>query len=160
MVRRKRYRFVFLPLIAFAGSYSLFHFGFPELKNLVSGVIATEDSGFTAPHCQLSHQDCVSGEAKIKLDRDIIKPMEATKIQIEWPTLPPDADTLELTLEGQEMMMGVYRQKLVRQAGTDLFSGELVLPFCVSDEMTWQGRITPPAHSSKQPVNVSIRMIK
>ena len=160
VVRSKRYRYVLLALVAFTGSYFFFHYGFPKLKVMVSnyGTVSNVDSADT--YCLLSNENCAIDGTNIKLDRNIIRPMEAAKIQIEWPSLPSEADTLVLTLEGQEMMMGIYRQKLVRQIGTDLYSGELVLPFCVSDEMTWQGKITPPANSSEQPVNVSIRMIK
>ncbi|PSU35968.1 hypothetical protein [Photobacterium lutimaris] len=86
--------------------------------------------------------------------------MEATKIHVEWPSLPREADTIELTLEGKDMLMGVYRLNLKRQAGSDHFSEELLLPFCVSDEMIWQGKITATPFSSQQPIYVSIRMIK
>lgn len=160
VVRSKRYRNVFLALSAFTGSYFFFDYGLPQLKAVVGDQAALAKENSSHIHCLLSNESCAIGGANIKLDRNIIRPMEAAKIEIEWPSLPSQAETLELTLEGQEMMMGVYRQKLIRQTGTNLYSGELVLPFCVSDEMTWQGKIAPPANNSQQPVYVSIRMIK
>ncbi|MGR5062899.1 hypothetical protein [Photobacterium sp. DNB22_13_2] len=160
MVRSKRYKYVFLALLVFGGSYSFFHYAYPAIKNAGVLLFIGEDGSFPSHHCPLSNEACEIAGKRIALDRATIRPMEAAKIQVEWPSLPSETDTIELTLEGEEMMMGVYRQTLQRQTGSDRFSGELLLPFCVSDEMTWQGKITATANSSQQPIYVSIRMIK
>lgn len=160
VVRSKRYRYVFLTILVFLGSYSFFHYAYPALKSAEAALSIGEDGTFPSHHCLLSNEACEIKGKKIELDRATIRPMEAAKIQVEWPLLPSEADTIELILEGEEMMMGIYRLTLQRQAGSDHFSGELLLPFCVSDEMTWQGKITATTISSQQPIYVSIRMIK
>lgn len=103
----------------------------------------------------------VQGGNRIKLGADYLQPMMSTRITVEWPALPIETSELELTLEGSEMMMGVYRLKLTRNISTMDFSGDVMLPFCVSDSMTWQGAITPIDRDTiHQPLHVSLRMIK
>ncbi|MCQ1059158.1 hypothetical protein LRP52_19565 [Photobacterium sp. ZSDE20] len=160
MARSKRYKYVLLAFPVFWGSYSFFHYAYPAIKE--AGVLLFTGAHDSSPshYCPLSNEACEIEGKRISLDRATIKPMEAARIQVEWPSLPSEIDTVELTLEGMEMMMGVYRQTLQRQTDSDRFSGELLLPFCVSDEMTWQGKITATAISSQQPIYISIRMIK
>lgn len=110
--------------------------------------------------CQLSTQPCKQHNASVALSNDVIRPMQSTEISVSWPELPTEADNLILSLEGHEMMMGVYQLKLARTAD-GLFSGNLMLPFCTSNEMTWQGNIKPLSDSGQiTPLNISLRMIK
>lgn len=98
---------------------------------------------------------------RIQLEANYLQPMQPTRMTVEWPALPIEISDLELTLEGSEMMMGVYRLKLTRDISTMDFSGNVMLPFCVSDSMTWQGAITPIDQDTiHQPLHVSLRMIK
>ena len=57
------------------------------------------------------------------------------------------------------MMMGLYQLELTRTTDGQ-FTGELMLPVCVSNEMTWQGSIKPLSTGQFTPINVSMRMIK
>ena len=111
--------------------------------------------------CVLSSMPCHQQGAAISLDRDVIRPMEKALITVGWPTVPSDVTELALSLEGGEMMMGVYRMQLTRSAPNTAFSGELMLPFCTSKEMTWIGQIHPAGTpDNRQPLSISIRMIK
>lgn len=111
-------------------------------------------------YCQLGVQPCKQHNASVALSNDVIRPMQSTEISVSWPELPVETDSLMLSLEGQEMMMGVYQLKLARTAD-GLFSGNLILPFCTSNEMTWQGNIKPLSNSGQiTPLNISLRMIK
>ncbi|WEM45596.1 hypothetical protein PTW35_21195 (plasmid) [Photobacterium sp. DA100] len=160
VVRTKRYRYVFFALAAFSSSYGFFHYVAPALSAYWVTFSTGQEAAMSAQYCSLDKEGCEIEGRRIQLDRDIIKPMKPAKIQVSWPSLPMSTETVELTLEGREMMMGVYRLSLHRQSDTYEFSGELMLPFCVSDEMTWLGQITPATSSSQQPVYFSVRMIK
>lgn len=110
--------------------------------------------------CQLSTQACQQHTAQIQLDSDVVQPMQETEIRVSWPELPADTETLVLSLKGHEMMMGVYQLHLSRTVAGD-YRGQLMLPFCTEDEMTWRGEITPQSAAAQMtPLHVSLRMIK
>ncbi|MEJ2764971.1 hypothetical protein VV869_13515 [Photobacterium sp. MCCC 1A19761] len=110
--------------------------------------------------CPLSTQVCQQQTASVLLATDVIRPMQETEIRVNWPTLPADTETLVLSLKGHEMMMGIYQLHLSRNAAGE-YSGQLMLPFCTEDEMTWRGEITPQSASAQMtPLHVSLRMIK
>jgi len=110
--------------------------------------------------CQLNSKVCTQRGARIQLGDDIVHPLKATEITVSWPELPQEITDLILSLEGQEMMMGVYRVKLTKSSSGE-FRGELMLPFCTSKEMIWQGTIEPLlAAEQVKPLNVSLRMTK
>ncbi|MDO6706688.1 hypothetical protein [Photobacterium sp. 1_MG-2023] len=106
--------------------------------------------------CTLSQQACLQQDAIVRLSHDVVHPLQPTQMTVQWPALPEEADMLLLSLEGHEMMMGQYQLKLIRQPDRS-FSGELMLPFCTEDSMTWQGSITPVS-GSHSPLYVSLRM--
>ncbi|PSU13194.1 hypothetical protein C9J03_06920 [Photobacterium gaetbulicola] len=160
VVRTKRYRYVFFALAAFSSSYGFFHYVAPALSASWMNFSTGQKAAMSAQYCSLGKEGCEIAGRHIKLDRNIIKPMEPAKVQVSWPSLPSSTKALELTLEGSEMMMGTYRLSLHRQSDTDEFSGELMLPFCVSEEMTWVGQITPATSNSQQAVYISVRMMK
>ncbi|KXI24303.1 hypothetical protein AS132_02275 [Photobacterium sanguinicancri] len=84
--------------------------------------------------------------------------MVSNTLSVEWNKLPTEVDSLMLSLEGHEMMMGTYKLLLKRSAD-NTFSGDLLLPVCTSDAMTWLGTITPindTSHAS--PLPISVRM--
>jgi hypothetical protein len=111
--------------------------------------------------CQLSQQACEQQAAIIQLSTNIVRPLEATTITVDWPDLPQDTAQLIVSLEGNEMMMGVYKLLLTKQASGQ-YSGELMLPFCTTNAMTWQGSIEPlsstRSNNSIKPLNISLRM--
>lgn len=115
-------------------------------------------------YCQLSTKACEQHGATVVLANDVIHPMQGSLISVQWPEIENATEALVLSLEGREMMMGVYQLKLNKTASGH-FTGDLLLPFCVSNEMTWQGSIKPlikPTQNSEHvtPINVSIRMLK
>lgn len=111
--------------------------------------------------CQLSQQACEQQAAIIQLSTDFVHPLEAATITVDWPDLPQGTTQLLVSLEGNEMMMGVYKLLLTKQASGQ-YSGELMLPFCTTNAMTWQGSIkalsSTNSNDSIQPLNISLRM--
>lgn len=152
-------------LIAFTigfGSFQLIDHFWVDFSTLANDTTSPNSTSAvqTGDVCQLSSKACNQQGARIQLGTDVVHPLEPTEITVFWPELPLEITTLALSLEGQEMMMGVYRLKLTKDTSGE-FHGELMLPFCTSKAMTWQGTIQP-LHSSKQvkPLNVSLRMTK
>ncbi|MGF1701806.1 hypothetical protein L4D09_16070 [Photobacterium makurazakiensis] len=87
--------------------------------------------------------------------------MRTSEITVNWPDLPEDTHELLLSLEGEEMMMGVYKLVLTPSNQAHQYKAELMLPFCTSNEMTWQGTISSNTLDNQStPINISIRMIK
>lgn len=148
---------LFVGIIAIA----LMHYFYTDPTSLPHRTTSVTES---VPPCALSTTPCQQGDASITLDKDVIRPMEKARIVVEWPALSEDIEQLALSLEGEEMMMGVYRMQLTREAGTSYFSGELMLPFCTSDAMTWVGSTHPITDDPQAPhrnrLSLSIRMIK
>ncbi|PSW19963.1 hypothetical protein C9I98_10940 [Photobacterium sanctipauli] len=124
-------------------------------RNVASSMLPSVD------YCNLSTTACNQEGVTVTLSEDVIRPMQASTITVDWPALSEKQDTLTLSLEGNEMMMGIYKLNLTRINQSNQFTGELMLPFCTSDEMTWQGQIqtTRPGPETR-PVNISIRMIQ
>lgn len=104
-------------------------------------------------YCALSTQPCHSGDAVITLDRDTGQPLIPTQISVDWPSAT--ADSLLLTLKGYEMNMGSAVFKLVAQQDGQ-FTGEIMLPVCTLESMTWYGELT----DGKNKLLVSLRMDK
>ncbi|WP_281222520.1 hypothetical protein [Photobacterium sanguinicancri] len=116
------------------------------------------DSRSIDPKCALSSIHCTIDDATLSLAKDKVNPMVSNTLSVEWNTLPTEVDSLMLSLEGHEMMMGTYKLLLKRSAD-NTFSGDLLLPVCTSDAMTWLGTITPindTSHAS--PLPISVRM--
>lgn len=102
-------------------------------------------------YCILSTQGCQKGEIKLALDRDVAQPLMPAKISVEWPD--SQKDFLELQLEGLEMDMG-QAKFLLTPTGNNTFSGEILLPVCTTDAMTWIGHISDGATT----INTAVRM--
>ena len=52
----------------------------------------------------------------------------------------PDAETVEVDLQGLDMNMGFNRPKLA-SLGDGHFRGEGMLPVCVRDAMEWEAKV-------------------
>ncbi|MCG9595208.1 hypothetical protein L1D15_00585 [Vibrio sp. Isolate25] len=102
-------------------------------------------------YCLLTTQACESDNVRIKVDRDISQPLVPTEIVVDWPEA--QQESLLLTLEGYEMEMGTAVFKL-NKSSTGQFTGQVILPVCTTDAMTWVGKLTDGQHS----VSTSIRM--
>ncbi|WP_299013007.1 hypothetical protein [uncultured Photobacterium sp.] len=140
-------------LIAFLVGFSAF-----QLTSLVTQPTLHERN--ISEYCVLNIKGCKQKNAVITLSSDKIHPMRETEIRVLWPDLPPSTESLLLSLEGHEMMMGVYQLKLSRVTSKH-FTGELLLPFCTSNAMTWKGSIKPVSNAEQiEPIYVSLRMEK
>lgn len=102
-------------------------------------------------YCLLTTQACESNNVRIKVDRDISQPLVPTEITVNWPDT--QQESLLLTMEGHEMEMGTVVFKLNKNS-TGQFTGQVILPVCTTDAMTWVGEIT----DGQQSVSTSIRM--
>ncbi|MCG3732825.1 hypothetical protein [Vibrio cincinnatiensis] len=104
-------------------------------------------------YCPLSTQTCQQQGVSMTLTQDIVQPLAATTLMVEWPNA--QSQQLTLTLQGLEMEMGTVKFLLTKKAEGS-FSGELMLPVCTLQGMTWIGMLTD-GHAS---VYLSVRMEK
>ncbi|UUM31893.1 hypothetical protein [Vibrio japonicus] len=102
-------------------------------------------------YCLLSTKACLQDDIKVTVDRDISQPLIPTQVTVEWPQ--SEANELFLKLEGHEMEMGVVIFKLQKNAQGS-FSGEVILPVCTTDSMTWVGELS----DGQQLMKTSLRM--
>ncbi len=102
-------------------------------------------------YCLLSTKACVQDDIKVTLDRDVSQPLIPTQVTVEWPQ--SEANELLLKLEGHEMEMGIVMFKLQKNAQGS-FNGELILPVCTTDSMTWVGELS----DGQQLMKTSLRM--
>lgn len=113
------------------------------------GVISSFTQSADTPHtskpidlseyCMLSSTACEQQSVQMTLDRDVAQPLMPVKISVKWPNAAQDS--LSLNLKGMEMEMGTARFKL-NAIGNDVFEGEVILPVCTLDKMTWVGEIS------------------
>ncbi len=102
-------------------------------------------------YCVVSSQTCVQQNVTIKANSDTVHPLIPSQLSVTW--VDTAAKQLLLTLEGREMEMGKVKFILNRTSG-DQFQGEVILPVCTSDEMTWVGELSDGSSS----VKTAIRM--
>ncbi|UPQ90234.1 hypothetical protein [Vibrio sinaloensis] len=102
-------------------------------------------------YCLVTTNGCQTDGAKIRVDRDTSQPLVPTQMTVTWPAA--QSESLLLTLQGHEMEMGTLVFKLEQNAYGD-YLGEIVLPVCTSDAMTWYGEVSDGSQSLK----TSIRM--
>lgn len=102
-------------------------------------------------NCILSKTVCVYDDITVIADKDITQPLKPTKIDVYWPS--HKQDHLILSLEGHEMMMGEVKFRL-NKVSQHSFTGEIILPICTENSMTWFGQLT----DGEEFINTSIRM--
>lgn len=120
-------------------------------SDLISWYQTTKQSVSLDQYCLLTTNSCQQGEITIYVDKDTSQPLVPTQIDVTWPQ--SNSDYLLLSLQGYEMDMGTVVFKLEKTPqGT--FSGQIILPVCTTDAMTWYGTVS----DSKQSLNTSIRM--
>ena len=105
--------------------------------------------------CQLSTTPCELGEARLNLESDFVKPLTPTKITLEMKNQV--YDHFILSLNGVEMNMGTYKLRL-ESSGNHVYQGHLMLPLCMHDEMTWQGKIESEDRRIQIPVATLMKM--
>lgn len=113
--------------------------------------LTKEDTPLT--YCEASTQGCTEQGVSVSLENDVVKAMQPTHIEVEWPN--QSADTLLVELEGKEMNMGVAKFVLERDQGNK-FAGTLLLPVCHSEKMTWIGKVS--SNQSPQGIPLLVRM--
>ena len=102
-------------------------------------------------YCLVTTAGCQQDGIRVTADRDTTQPLAPTQLTVDWPN--SSSETLFLTLQGYEMNMGKSVFKLDKNPQGH-FAGQVVLPVCTSDAMTWYGTISDQARS----INISIRM--
>ncbi|ARP39841.1 hypothetical protein [Vibrio syngnathi] len=104
-------------------------------------------------YCMLSTTSCEQNTVTMTLDRETAQPLAPTKIKVVWEDAA--SDTLMLSLAGLEMEMGLARFQL-KNIGNNTYEGDVILPVCTLDKMTWIGEITDGVDT----VNPAIRMAR
>jgi len=97
-------------------------------------------------YCMLSSTACEQQSVQMTLDRDVAQPLMPVKISVKWPNAAQDS--LSLNLKGIEMDMGTARFRL-NAIGNNLYEGEVILPVCTLDKMTWVGEISDGTNTVK-----------
>ncbi|ELV8620516.1 TPA: hypothetical protein RQJ75_000177 [Vibrio vulnificus] len=90
-------------------------------------------------YCMLSTQACTQQAVSMTLSNDTAQPLIASEITVEWPAT--SGEQLMLSLRGLEMEMGMPKF-ILKQTSPGLFRGEVILPVCTTDAMTWLGELT------------------
>ena len=80
-----------------------------------------------------------------------VRPLEKLQLSVQLIGFP--ARRVEVGLEGVDMSMGEYRTELAHSAGA--FTGQTILPICVSGTMTWQAMVI--VHGEAKAVAVPFR---
>ncbi|MGF1777464.1 hypothetical protein [Vibrio nomapromontoriensis] len=104
-------------------------------------------------YCMLSTKLCEQDGVKIQLNKDRAHPLLPVEIQVFWPDA--EAEQLLVSLQGKEMDMGVVKYQLEMNK-PNVYQGEIVLPVCTEDSMTWYGTIAEGENS----VQAAIRMTR
>ncbi|MCG9647762.1 hypothetical protein L1D24_04170 [Vibrio brasiliensis] len=120
-------------------------------SDLINLYQATQQQVSLDQYCLLTTQSCQQGDVIIQVDKDTSQPLVPTQIEVSWPQ--SDSDHLLMTLQGYEMDMGTVVFKLDKNPQGN-FSGQVILPVCTTDAMTWYGSVSDNSESIK----TSIRM--
>ncbi|MFH4800345.1 hypothetical protein WMQ58_01210 [Vibrio diabolicus] len=90
-------------------------------------------------YCFLSTASCVQENVTMTLNADTAQPLVPTTLNVEWHT--SDAEQLVLSLSGREMEMGEPKF-LLKQVAPGRYQGDIILPVCTQDAMTWVGELS------------------
>ncbi|CDT56217.1 hypothetical protein [Vibrio coralliirubri] len=104
-------------------------------------------------YCMLSTTSCEQNAVTMTLDSETAQPLVPSKIKVVWEGAA--SDTLMLSLTGLEMEMGSARFQL-KNIGDNTYEGDVILPVCTMDKMTWLGELTDGVET----VNPAIRMAR
>ncbi|KYN23768.1 hypothetical protein AUQ44_17880 [Vibrio cidicii] len=123
-------------MLALAGGYSA--------QDVASYFSAKPRSVDLADYCLLSTEPCQQQQASMTLSVDTLQPLAAATLTVDWPQ--SSATQLVLSLTGVEMEMGNPKY-ILQQVSPGHYVGELVLPVCTSDSMTWAGELSDGQHT-------------
>ncbi len=127
----------------------------------ITGVAVALVAGFYAPtlikslstssplkpldeYCFLSTTPCTQQKVSMTLNVDKMQPLLPAQITVEWPEAK--AEQLVLSLTGLEMEMG-QPKFLVQKVSPGHYMGELILPVCTHESMTWVGELSDGQHT-------------
>nr|WP_319552922.1 hypothetical protein [uncultured Vibrio sp.] len=122
----------------------------------ITGVAVALVAGFYAPtllkslsasselkpleeYCFLSTTSCVQQDVSMILNVDNTQPLVPAQLTVEWPD--SKTEQLVLSLSGLEMEMGEPKF-LLNKVSPGKYTGELILPVCTQESMTWVGELT------------------
>ncbi|MPS31203.1 hypothetical protein D7026_02360 [Salinivibrio sp. VYel7] len=127
------------------------------LPSWLSGFFSTASSTTIAPaaYCSLNQQTCQYEGYQARLGNPDVHPLHANTLTVTAPQAL-NTDTLLVKLKGVEMNMGEYRLVL-KQTDKLTYQGQLMLPVCTEDSMTWAGSITLD-HEAKKHFPIKVRM--
>ncbi|PKF49246.1 hypothetical protein [Enterovibrio nigricans] len=108
-----------------------------------------------APTCTLGQMACTFTEANAHLAKDTVAPLVPSSLTVTLNDNIPAPDHLVLALEGVEMNMGIYKLKLA-DIGARTYRGDVLLPLCMHEEMTWRGQISSPDNQILLPVDIKM----
>ncbi|WP_439437995.1 hypothetical protein [Salinivibrio costicola] len=126
---------------------------FVESEN--SPASASTHSSVLTDACVLNQQTCQYKGYQASLAEPTVRPMNANRLTVISPE-PLARDTLLVKLKGVEMNMGEYRLAL-KKTDEQTYQGELMLPVCTEDSMTWVGMITLD-NKAKNHFPIKVRM--
>ncbi|WP_235956043.1 hypothetical protein [Grimontia sedimenti] len=104
-----------------------------------------------ALNCTIGTTPCTFDHATVSMASATAAPLIPTEIRVEVSNA--SVDHLMVELQGVEMNMGIYKLKL-SSAGNNLYTGDLMLPICMEDEMTWRGVVKSPDNALSLPIDV------
>ena len=90
-------------------------------------------------YCQLSTKICVQHQVAMRLNHDVVTPLQQSYIQVNWPQAA--SETLRLSLRGVEQDLGVVEVTLINK-GELGYVGSFMLPVCTGEGITWKGILT------------------
>lgn len=105
-------------------------------------------------YCMLSDEVCEQQGVKVKLDTRRVTPLTPIKVDVFWPNA--NAEFLTVSLEGKEMDMGVAKYQL-EMIKPDVYQGEIILPVCAEQRMTWYGKVSDGETDIKAALRMSAR---
>ncbi|NOH29718.1 hypothetical protein [Vibrio mediterranei] len=105
-------------------------------------------------YCMLSQQVCEQQGVKMKVDSPRVTPLTPITVEVFWPE--SDAPNLNISFRGKEMNMGVVKFQL-EMIKPDVYQGEIILPVCAEDSMTWYGTVSNGDSDIKAAVRMTAR---
>ncbi len=121
------------------------------LPDLMDSVFKHEPELNPDKYCMASTVPCHQNDVSLTLQHDTVKPLTPSELIVTWTGSV--SETLQLSLEGLEMTMGVAKYQLNRRPDGS-FAGTLLLPVCSQDTMTWLGTLS----DGKSEIYLAIRM--
>lgn len=123
----------------------------PQLLEQVNQALDTQTEQDISKYCMLSTQECAQDSVTMVFEHDSAQPLVPATLTVTWDGT--SSDQLQLSLSGLEMEMGTARFQLKRTEG-NTFQGDVILPVCTMDKMTWLGELT----DGNNTVHPAIRM--